>query len=117
MSSYPSTMKAVVAYGPGDYRYEEVATPVPKKGGDILVKVEGCGVCGSDAKCYHGAEVYWGKDGKSGFVEAPVIPGHEFSGIIVDMGADVAAAGQFAIGDRVVAEMSRPCRQCRFCKR
>lgn len=40
----PKTMKAIVAYAPGDYRLEEV--PVPEIGeGEILLKVEGCGIC------------------------------------------------------------------------
>ena len=62
---YPKTMKALVAYAPGDYRLEEVPTP-QAEGDDIIIKVEGCGICGSDIKCFHGAEVYWGKDGKPG---------------------------------------------------
>ncbi|MNU07392.1 Sorbitol dehydrogenase [compost metagenome] len=47
--SIPKTMKAVVAYEPGDYRLEEV--PVPTIGeGEIHVKVEACGICAGDLK-------------------------------------------------------------------
>ncbi len=112
---YPKTMKALVAYAPGDYRLEEVPTP-QAEGDDIIIKVEGCGICGSDIKCFHGAEVYWGKDGKPGFLEGPVIPGHEFVGNIVALGPDAGKRGDFQIGDRVVAEMIAPCGECRFCK-
>jgi erythritol/L-threitol dehydrogenase len=55
----PKTMRAVVAYAPGDYRLEEV--PVPRAGADdIIVKVEACGICAGDIKSYVGAESFWG---------------------------------------------------------
>jgi threonine dehydrogenase-like Zn-dependent dehydrogenase len=115
MNNYPEKMMAVVAYGPGDYRYESVSTPVPR-GKEILIKVEGCGICGSDVKCNHGAEVYWGKDGKPGFVEGPVIPGHEFVGRVIALGPEALTKGEFKTGDRVVSEVIAPCGECRFCK-
>ena len=44
----PKTMKALVAYGKGDYKYEP-AYPVPECGDDdIIIKTEGCGVCAGD---------------------------------------------------------------------
>ena len=50
----PKTMKALVAYAKGDYRYEP-AYPVPECGdNDIIIKTEACGVCAGDLKCYHG---------------------------------------------------------------
>ena len=49
----PLTMQAVVAYAPGDYRLEEVA--LPKVGeGEVLIKVEACGICAGDLKAYEG---------------------------------------------------------------
>lgn len=54
----PRTMKALVAYGPSDYRLEE-AWPVPECGPrDIIIRTEGCGICTSDLKCLHGAPQY-----------------------------------------------------------
>ena len=59
LPNIPKTMKALVAHGGFDYRYEEI--PVPEINEDeILVKVEDCGICAGDIKAYHGAEVYWG---------------------------------------------------------
>ena len=55
----PKKMKAVVAYAPGDYRLEEVDTP--KAGpGEIVIKVEACGICAGDLKAYDGAPSFWG---------------------------------------------------------
>ena len=111
---YPKTMKALVAYGKGDYRYEE-AYPVPECGdGDILIKTDGCGICASDVKCLHGAESYWGNETAKGWAEAPFIPGHEFLGHVVYTGKNVT---EFQVGDRVTPEQIAPCRECRFCKR
>ena len=115
MSNLPKKMKAIVAYGPGNYKYQEIDTPITGPN-DIIIKVDGCGICGSDLKCYHGASVYWGEDGKSGFVEAPFIPGHEFFGTIVDMGEKAQKRYKFQLGDKVTSEMIIPCGECRFCK-
>ncbi len=77
---YPKTMKALVAYGNGDYRYEE-AYPSPECGpDDVIIRSEGCGVCASDVKCWHGAPMYWGDADRPAWVQPPVIPGHEFLG-------------------------------------
>ena len=49
----PETMRALVVYGPGDYRLETV--PVPRATpDDIIVKVEACGICAGDIKTYLG---------------------------------------------------------------
>lgn len=57
--SIKKTMKALVAHAPGDYRLEEV--PVPRAGkGEIVVKVEACGVCAGDLKAFHEAPSFWG---------------------------------------------------------
>lgn len=48
MNNLPKTMKALVAYDKGDYRYES-AYPVPECGDDdIIIKTEGCGICAGD---------------------------------------------------------------------
>ena len=58
MSDLPKTMKAIVAHAPRDYRLEEV--PVPRAGeGEIVIKVEACGVCAGDVKAEHGASRFW----------------------------------------------------------
>jgi 2-desacetyl-2-hydroxyethyl bacteriochlorophyllide A dehydrogenase len=112
----PKTMRAIVAYAPGDYRLETV--PVPRAGtDDIIVKVEACGICAGDIKSYVGAESFWGGNGQPPYIKAPMIPGHEFIGHIVELGENVARKGEFKIGDRVISEQIVPCWECRFCKR
>ena len=48
-------MNAVVAYAPGDYKYETVETPTIENSKEIIVKVEACGICAGDIKAYGGA--------------------------------------------------------------
>lgn len=113
METIPKTMKALVAYGKGDYRYEE-NYPTPECGpDDIIIKTEGCGICAGDLKCMHGAARFWGDDVQPSWVEPPFIPGHEFLGRIVQMGEAVEG---FEIGDRVTADQIVPCGKCKFCK-
>ncbi|MBU3568760.1 alcohol dehydrogenase catalytic domain-containing protein [Priestia aryabhattai] len=109
----PKTMKAVVAYEPGDYRLEEV--PVPEIGeGEILVKVEACGICAGDLKAFDGAPSFWGDETQPAYIKAPMIPGHEFIGHVVALGEGVEG---FEVGDRIISEQIVPCEKCRFCKR
>jgi erythritol/L-threitol dehydrogenase len=110
-----ATMRAVVCYGPRDYRVEE--RPVPQPGpGELLVKVGAAGICASDMKCFAGGPLFWGDDGKSGYCEAPVTAGHEFAGLVVAMGDGAAERHGVGMGDHVVAEQIIPCGVCRFCK-
>ncbi len=113
MSNIPMTMKALVAYGKGDYRYEP-NYPTPECGpDDIIIKTEGCGVCASDLKCQHGAAMFWGNDTQPAWVEPPFIPGHEFLGHIVELGENVKG---FYIGERIIADQIVPCGECKFCR-
>lgn len=113
MSAVPETMNAIVAYAPGDYRLEKVRTP--KAGhGEIVIKVEACGICAGDLKAYDGAPSFWGDEKQPAYIKAPVIPGHEFVGHVVELGEGVQG---YEIGDRVISEQIVPCWDCRFCKR
>lgn len=101
-----STMKAVVYHGPGDVKVEDL--PVPTCGAEeILVKVDACAVCGSDMKTF--------KVGNPR-MQAGVVMGHEFTGIIREIGPG-ADAGDLAVGDRIVMATSVACGQCLYCKR
>lgn len=112
-TAIPEKMRAVVAYAPGDYRLETVDTP--KAGpGEILIKVEACGICAGDVKAYLGAPSFWGDETQPAYIKAPVIPGHEFIGHVVELGEGVTG---FEVGDRVISEQIVPCWECRFCKR
>ena len=108
----PDVMKALVARGAGEYALETV--PVPKPGyGEMLIRIEACGICAGDVKAQHKSARFWGGDGMPGYCEPPFIPGHEFVGEIVAMGEGVE--GDFAVGDRVVSEQIVPCGKCRYC--
>ena len=108
----PKTMKALVAYGKGDYKYES-AYPVPECGDDdIIIKTEGCGVCAGDLKCFHGNST-WGDETHEMWVRPPFIPGHEFLGYVVEKGKNVT---EYEIGDRIIADQIVPCGTCKFCK-
>lgn len=107
-----NTMMAVVCHGPKDYRVEEIARPTagPR---EIVIRITGCGICASDCKCWSGAKMFWGEDP---WVKAPVIPGHEFFGIVEELGDGAAEHFGVAIGERVIAEQIVPCERCRFCR-
>jgi len=111
-----TTMQAVVCHGPRDYRLEEVAMPEPGPG-EALVKVEACGICASDLKCYAGAAKFWGDESRPAWAERGAIPGHEFVGTVVALDAEAAQRWGIAAGDRVVSEQIVPCWKCRYCLR
>ena len=108
------TMLAVVTHGPKDYRVEQMPVPVPGRE-EILVEVDAIGICASDMKCWLGGPLFWGTDGSGGFVEAPVIAGHEYSGRVVALGDGAAEKHNVKLGDRIVAEQIVPCGECRYC--
>lgn len=110
----PEMMKAVVAYAPKDYRYEEIATPTLENDEEIIIKLEACGICAGDVKAFEGAPSFWGDENQPAYIKAPMVPGHEFIGRIVAKGDAVT---DFEIGDRVISEQIVPCWDCRFCKR
>src|SRR6202522_4460493 len=98
--SISATMLAAVYRGVNDVRLETV--PVPQIGSkEILVKVHTCGVCGTDLKKI-----------ATGSHSAPRIFGHETSGVVAAVGADVR---EFQPGDRVVVFHHIPCRDCYYC--
>jgi L-iditol 2-dehydrogenase len=98
-------MKQVLLYDKNDIRIEDVKTPKPGKG-EVLVKIETALTCGSDLKTI-----------RRGFHHAlaPELPtpfGHEFAGIVAEVGKDVE---DFEVGDRIVCANSAPCGTCYFC--
>ena len=109
-------MPAVICYGPRDYRLEEY--PVPTIGpGEVLLRIHSVGICASDLKCYLGAPLFWGDAHREGYCQAPIIPGHEFVGKVVDLGEGAAEKYGLAMGDMAVSEQIVPCGQCRYCLR
>ncbi|CCW36428.1 theronine dehydrogenase-like Zn-dependent dehydrogenase [Chthonomonas calidirosea] len=111
----PKTMKAVRCHGPEDYRLEEVGVPMPGPG-EVLVRVEACGICASDVKCFMGAPLFWGDAFRKGYVQAPVTAGHEFIGRVVALGEGAAERHGLKVGDRAISEQIVPCGNCRYCR-
>jgi threonine dehydrogenase-like Zn-dependent dehydrogenase len=87
-----STARAAVVAGPGRVRLERVAAPTPGPG-EVLLRVEGCGLCGSDLPVWEGVE-------DLEYPLAPGAPGHEAWGRIEAVGEDVTG---LAHGERVAA--------------
>ncbi|GKX30900.1 zinc-binding dehydrogenase [Vallitalea longa] len=113
LTDLPKKMKAVVAYGPEDYKVTEV--DVPRAGfEEVVIKVGACGICGSDIKAYHGSDMFWG--GEVPWFKVPVIPGHEFFGYVVELGEGAAEKHELEIGDKVTTDQIKPCGKCRFCQ-
>lgn len=98
-------MKAIVQTGERSVEVQE--RDKPTVGTDqVLVEVHSAGVCGSDAHAYMYEDGYeW--------IPIPRIMGHEYSGTVVEVGADVS---EFAVGDHVVEEPVHNCGSCFQCK-
>ena len=77
-------------------------TPGPR---EVLIDVKNAGVCGTDMHIWHGSYA---------LAQYPLVPGHEFSGVIAAIGDEVDA---FKVGDRVTADPNLPCYGCYFCQR
>ncbi|MCS4486166.1 2,3-butanediol dehydrogenase [Staphylococcus americanisciuri] len=93
-------MKAAVWYGQKDVRVEERA-PKSLKDNEVKVKVTWAGICGTDLHEYLEGPIFISTDTPDPFLgqTAPVTLGHEFAGVVEEVGADVT---QFKKGDRVV---------------
>lgn len=102
LSAIPATMRAAVYHGMNDVRVEEVE--VPRIGpGEVLLRVEACGICGTDLKKIH-----------TGSHSAPRVFGHETAGVIVAIGEGVTG---FAPGDRCMVFHHIPCGRCYYCRK
>lgn len=108
------TMQVVRNYGPRDYRLESAAAPSAGPG-EVVIRVNATGICGSDGKCFTGGEMFWG--GKQPWVKAPVVPGHEFFGTVTELGEGAAERYGLKVGDKAIAEQIYPCNACRYCER
>jgi L-iditol 2-dehydrogenase len=97
-------MKALVLTKYRNLELQELPCPVP--GADeVLIRVEACGICGSDVHGY---------DGSTGRRIPPLVMGHEAAGVIADLGPSVTG---FHIGQRVTFDSTLSCGHCFFCTR
>ena len=92
-------MKCVKINGPKDLVVSEIDKPISKDG-KVVIKVESCGICGSDIH-------YWVSGEPKGLVM-----GHEFAGEVVDPGS----RDDLKVGDRVTGLPISPCGKCEACK-
>ncbi|MFC7681242.1 2,3-butanediol dehydrogenase [Paenibacillus sp. GCM10028914] len=106
-------MKALRWHGVKDLRLENIVEPKPAKG-EVKIKVEWCGICGSDLHEYTAGPIFIPLETHplSGD-KAPIVMGHEFSGQVVEVGEGVTRA---SVGDRVVVEPIYACGTCEACK-
>ena len=92
-------MQVAMYYNNNDVRLEEVPLPTIGKG-ELLVKVQASGICGSDVMEWYRIK------------KAPLVLGHEVAGEVVEVGEGVTS---FKQGDRVCVSHHVPCNTCRYC--
>jgi len=97
-------MKALVLEQYNQFVYQDMPEPEVGKD-DVLIKVEACGICGSDVH---------GMDGSTGRRQPPIVMGHEAAGVIAEVGANVP---NFKQGDRVTFDSTVYCGKCWYCRR
>jgi L-iditol 2-dehydrogenase len=102
VSAIPVTMHAAVYRGESVVSVEEIPTPAIGPG-EILIRVEACGICHTDLKKI-----------EHNLLDPPRIYGHETAGVIAAVGDGVI---QYKPGDRVVAFHHIPCLNCFYCAR
>ena len=94
----------------GDERLElvERADPAPREG-ELLIAPTAVGICGTDIEIFEGSLAYF----RMGLAQYPIVPGHEWTGTVVDVGAGVTG---FSPGDSVVGEVAIGCGICARCR-
>jgi L-iditol 2-dehydrogenase len=105
-------MQAARLYGPKELRLDTIPEPQPPQAGEVLVRVTAVGVCGSDLHTY--------LDGRIGStsVKSPLVLGHEFAGIVEEVGADALDGNHqpLQVGQRVAIDPASPCWRCDMCE-
>ncbi len=95
-------MQAAVYRAVDEVRTETIAVPAIGAG-EVLVRIDTCGICGTDLKKIH-----------TGSHSAPRVFGHEMAGTVAAIGEGVRG---FAVGDRVMAFHHIPCGECFYCRK
>jgi L-iditol 2-dehydrogenase len=98
----PATMRAAVYRGEGKIGVEAVETPQIGRG-EIVVRVQACGVCHTDLKKI-----------EYNLLPPPRIYGHETAGVVAAVGEGVQ---KYGLGDRVIVFHHIPCGECFYCER
>jgi len=101
--------RAAVQRAAWDVAVEELPVPKAIGDGEVLLRVEGCGVCGADYRQYVGVF-----DDQAIF-DYPAVIGHEPVGRISGIGTDAGDRWGVETGDRVAVELVAPCGICEYC--
>jgi 2-desacetyl-2-hydroxyethyl bacteriochlorophyllide A dehydrogenase len=96
-------VRAAVITSVGNIEIQTVDDPRPGPR-DVVVDVAACGICGTDLHILDGEFA----------PSLPIVPGHEFSGTVVELGSEVT---ELAVGDRVAVDPSLYCFECYYCRR
>ncbi|CAO96417.1 2,3-butanediol dehydrogenase [Erwinia tasmaniensis] len=107
-------MKAARWHKAHDIRVEDIEEP-RVSAGKVKIKIAWTGICGSDLHEYLAGPIFApvGKPHKLSHDEAPIVMGHEFSGLVVAVGNGVT---KVKVGERVVVEPILSCRTCEACR-
>ncbi|WNS76069.1 2,3-butanediol dehydrogenase [Bacillus sp. DTU_2020_1000418_1_SI_GHA_SEK_038] len=107
-------MKALRWHNAKDLRLDNIDEPAAKKG-EVKIKVEWCGICGSDLHEYTAGPIFIPAETPHPLTgdKAPIVMGHEFSGQVVEVGEGVT---KVQVGDRVAVEPIYSCGKCEACK-
>jgi alcohol dehydrogenase len=101
-----TTARALVLAAPRQLEPRDL--PIPTIGdNEGLLRVEACGLCGTDHEQYTGALPFF----------KPFVPGHEIIGVVEELGANAAKRFGVQVGDRVAVEVFMSCRSCTACLR
>ncbi len=95
-------MQAAIFSGPKQLDVVDFNLPAPADD-ELIIRVGACGICGTDFHIFHGEAP----------AAAPVIPGHEYAGEVIETGADVSG---FKPGDRVAVNPNIHCGYCDYCR-
>lgn len=111
--AYPATMMAAQLHGPKDLRINQVPHPGAPGPDQVLLRVTAVGICGSDLHTYQDARI------GDTTLNAPLTLGHEFAGIVEEVGPGDALDGEFRPllrGMRVAVDPAQPCGRCEMCE-
>lgn len=98
-------MHAIIWQGKNKVEYAETPTPIITDTRDVILKITATTICGSDLHLFHNSMPT---------MQQGDILGHEFMGIIQEVGEDVK---KLAVGQRVAVAFNIACGDCEFCKR
>jgi L-iditol 2-dehydrogenase len=95
-------VKQAIMTMPGKIEFREIDKPVPQDN-EVLIEMKRIGICGSDIHVWHGQHPY---------TSYPIVQGHEISGLVAEMGSQVAG---LSAGDRVTLMPQITCGECYMC--